>query len=344
MVSGHSLSSRPNELQSEQLAASLGKSLQWQIHTDAGATIRRRVGDPPTWDGFRLGITKTGYSNINFLDEWRTPSAVSGGRYTHLLITERHDLLNCLQWEDTLRRFKVYYDAFMSRSPGAKVYLWSCWFPPRANAGIDHTTARSWIRYEKVMQKVWDGISARLNLTLERQGVSHRVHNAPATWVLAKVIEAALDGRAPGISAASDSATMQKFFRDGVHIDGPLGHYFMAVMEHMVVFRTSAEGGWYPTSGTWPVGIPAAVTAQEATTLQSLCWQYFREYHQVHEWNPTMAELRDYVVREASPAWVAHTGNESVANFFGSSSYSSENPFVFDASTDLTAAGWLQDA
>jgi hypothetical protein len=344
MVSGHSLSSRPNELLSEQLAASLNKNFQWQIHTDAGATINYRVGNPtdsPPWSGFRRGITKTGYSDINFLDEWRTPTAVSGGKYTHLLITERHDFMGCLQWEDTRRRFKVYYDAFMARSPQAKVYLWSCWLPPQIDPLINHTTARSWIAYEKVMQKVWDGLTARMNLTLQNQGAEHRVRNAPASWVLAKVIEAALDGAAPGISASSSDVTMQKFFRDGVHIDGPLGHYFMAVMEHMVVFRTSAEGGWYPTSGTWPGNIPAAVTALEAATLQSLCWQFFREYHEVHEWTPTMEELRSYTVNEACPAWEAHTRSNGDENFFGARDYSSGNPFVFEASTDSSAGGWF---
>ena len=134
---------------------------------------------------------------------------------------------------------------------------------------------------------------------------------------------------------------MQKFFRDGVHIDGPLGHYFLAVMEHMVVFRTSAEGGWYPTSGTWPGNIPAAVTALEAATLQSLCWQFFREYHEVHEWTPTMEELRSYTVNEACPAWEAHTRSNGDENFFGDRDYSSGNPFVFDASSDSSAGGWF---
>lgn len=340
MVSGHSLSSRPDEGLGGPLASSLGDSYQWQKQTGAGSTIRGRTGDSPDFTGFQTGDSATGTNDVDYLEEWTTPAQVSGGTYTHLLITERHDLLLTLQFEGTLRHLKLYYDSFMVRSPGARVYLWSCWL---TDAIITGSNFPSWMDYCLKMQKVWDAMTARINLTLMNQGAQHRLHNAPMMYILVKIIEQALAGDAPGISEVSDTDTLDWFFNgDGVHIDGAIGHYLFAVVEYMCVFRKSPVGGAYPTSGTWPGGVPAALTAEQANTVQVLAWKFFKEYHQRDEWCPTMEEARDFVSNVAVPSHNSYiTGGGASASFFAEEDYDNLNPFYFDPATDEALAGWF---
>ena len=53
---------------------------------------------------------------------------------------------------------------------------------------------RTWINYEKVFQKVWDGMSARIDLTqLQNRGLQYGVLNSPATYVLAHLVEDTLE-------------------------------------------------------------------------------------------------------------------------------------------------------
>lgn len=340
MVSGHSLSSRPDEGLGGPIASSLGQNYDWQKQTAAGSTMRYRTGDSPTFSGFQLGDSSTGTNDIDYLDEWTTPTAVSGGQYTHLLVTERHDLLLTLQYEGTLRHLKLYYDSFMVRSAGARVYLWSCWL---TDAVITGANFESWKDYCLIQQKVWDAITARVNLTLINQGAQHRMHNAPMMYILVRMIETALAGDAPGISQVDPDDTLFLFFNgDGVHIDGPIGHYLFAIVEHMVVYRTSPVGAYYPTSGTWPGGVSAALTATQANTVQTLAWQYFQEYHQRDEWHPTMAEARDYVANVAVPSYNSYiTGGGASASYFSAANYDDLNPFYFDAATDESLAGWF---
>lgn len=343
LTSGHSLSAQPNEGMSELIAESLDLTYEWERQNTGGSTIFGRT-EPPSWSGFSTGQSKFGNNIMDYLDELEDPTSVTGP-YTHLCITENHSIVGNLQFSDTVRVLKAYYDAFMSRVPDGQVYLWSCW--KDGPTGINASTVEDWLAFERAMTPVWGGITARINLTLANEGASHRLKNGPMQHALLELVDQAIHGTVPGITQGTVADTLEVLFRDDwVHLYAACGRYFLSCVEHAVVFRSSPVGADYPTSGTYGDGTARAITLEQATSLQQIAWDAVVDYHQNVEDTPSMAEMRAYMNDTACSAYWTFLGNPGAASgaatFFNRTTYEESggaiNPFYFDAATD--AAIW----
>lgn len=333
MISGHSLSSHQGAAYFSGLASAMNVSHQYEKQIINGSPIRIRTGDAAPWSGFSQGESKTGVNNVNYLSEWSSPTQVTGGLYTDLFLTERHDVMSCLQWEQTHRYMMLYLESFMARSPGAQPYIWTSWHP--GDAGLYDSTAQGWIHYERKMARLWEALAYRLNLTAANKGYSWRVKIAPAAYCVSRLLDEAINGNLPGISQGSVQATIDFLFNDSggnnVHLNSDQGKYFLALI-HMAILTKKS-----------PVGSPApsGITAQQAASLQSVAWQSLVDHYNWNEWTPrTIAETRSYAAGDAVTTYNARLTDVSTT-LWTQTSYASGNPFVFDAATDTAQAGWF---
>ena len=191
-ISGHSLVDQPFAGQMQQIAMQLGSPLQWERHYISGSSIRERATLPmPT------------------------------GRFDAALVTEQHDVLSSLLWNDTLQQTRGWQDRIIAANPGATTFFYVPWL------SIDDKVDPSrWIAYERAAFHVWQCIATHVNEDLARHGRTDRIATIPANLALAYLVEQVHQGNhIPGMETAA-------LFADNVHLTG-LGSYYIAVVSYL---------------------------------------------------------------------------------------------------------------
>ncbi|MXQ13734.1 hypothetical protein [Microvirga makkahensis] len=261
-VSGHSLTDRPLPDYLATIADSLGTPAVWNQQNLFGSSIRERIrgrGAGETgWVGYSQGENRDG-QGLNVINELRRPQTIDTDRYDALIITEQHTLLGSLIWNDTVRYLRHFHDRIIEGNPQATTYLYHSWISLN-----DKDNPNRWIAYEREALSAWQCVAARINQSLAAEGRTDRISSLPAAAALAALVERATQGAGlPGISGESVRQTMERLFRDDVHLT-PLGTYYIALVSYAIVYRRSPLGAWAPSE----------IDQTQTATLQQMAWTF----------------------------------------------------------------------
>jgi hypothetical protein len=198
-ISGHSLVDHPFPEQLAQISAQLGMPLHWERHYLPGSSIRDRAHLPlPT------------------------------GTFDTAMITEQHDVLSSLAWNDSQQQLRGWQDRMVAANPGAATFFYVPWL-----AMDDRNDPTRWIAYERAAFHVWQCINTQVNQDLASHGRTDRIATIPANLALAYLVGQMQRGaRIPGMEGAGLRASVDGLFTDGVHLT-PLGSYYVAVVSYM---------------------------------------------------------------------------------------------------------------
>lgn len=237
--SGHSLLDEPLPRDVAAIAASLGTPLQWNRHHLDGSSIRDRNQQRA-----------------------ESASAVQGGPYDALIVTEQHTLIGNLVWNDTVGQLRILHDRFIDASPHGRTWFFASWL------NIDNPDDPwRWVAYERAAAPLWQCVATRIDVSLAAEGRRERLAFLPANVLLATLVERATQGSGiEGVSAGSTRATMRRLFRDDVHLT-PLGSYFVALVVYASLFNRSPAGA----------AVPDGIDLQAARALQGMAWELVQE-------------------------------------------------------------------
>jgi hypothetical protein len=322
MVSGHSLTSHGIFANMEAVAGSLGTTMLWNEQNIPGSPMRARTRggwlDDPSFGGYRQGTNRNG-SNMDLVAEFLNPRTIGGARYDTLVVTERHDIVNTLMWEDTVRYTRHFHDRLVAGNGAANTLLYHAWLTV-----ANKSDPMPWVRYERTAARAWQCTAARVSLSLAAQGRGDRVGYLPAGLALADLVERALQGGVAGVSGGSTFDVVNRLIYDDVHLT-PLGEYYMALVSYASIYRRSPVGAW----------VPGGVTAQQASALQNVAWESVSAYFNgasVPSMDQCQAAMRDQICS----AYGNYANNPGVtpgcvAQF---TEASQRNPFRYDAGSD----------
>jgi hypothetical protein len=322
MISGHSLTDDPLGSYMASIAQSLSTPMAWNQQIVIGSPIRVRTRGNNTSDdsfsGYRSGKNRDGATGLNIAAD------LASQRYDALVLAERHDLVNVLMWEDTVRYARHFHERLVSGNSNASTYVYHAWLDV---SNKDDPSA--WIAHERAAAPAWQCVAARVNQSLSGVGRSDRMAYLPAGLALANLVEQATRSGVAGISAGSTRQTMDRLFSDNVHLT-PTGAYYMALVTYASVYRRSPEGAW----------APPGVTSEQARSLQQVAWQSVAGHYGGAS-TPSMAQCQAVMREQYCSAFGAYKGDaNSTSNCINRfSTQSQDNPFYYNAATD--AAYWF---
>ena len=254
------------------------------------------------------------------MNELRQPQTISGQRYDTLIIAERHDLLDVLRWEDTVRYTRHFHDRLVEGNSKATTYVYHAWLSlPNKSAPAN------WISFEKAVAPAWQCVASRINHSLSFEGRSDRVAYLPAGLALAQMVEQATTGSGlPGVTGSSVRETVDRIFADSVHLTA-LGSYYMGLVNYASVYRRSPVGAW----------APSGVTPTQALSLQTAAWKAVSDHFNNYS-APDLAQcravMRDSVCSVYNNFRNTQSETADCVSFF--TNPAQRNPFYFVSSTD----------
>ena len=306
------------------IAQSLNTPVWWNQQIVVGSPIRARTRggnlDDPSFAGYRFGKNREG-SNMDVVRELRQPQTISGQRYDTLVLTERHDLVAVLEWENTVRYVRHFHDRLIEGNSQASTYLYHAWL------GLtDKNDPRNWIAYERSAAPVWQCVASRVNESLSHEGRGDRVAYLPAGLALARLIEQATQSSVAGVSGSSTRETVDRIVADDVHTTR-LGTYYMALVTYASVYRRSPVGAWSPSE----------VNATQARSLQEVAWQAVSQ-HYASSPQPSLAQCRETMRTSFCSSYYTYRNDSSKTpgcqTLF--SQLSTNNPFYFDPASNAS--------
>lgn len=316
-LSGHSLTDNPLADYGLEIAKSLGKDFNYNQQIGIGSPMRVRTkgGDwnAPDWPGYSKGKNRDSF-DMNVIEELKSPKTLGPGElYDTLVLTERHDIINTIMWEDTFGFLRHYHDRLIDGNPAGHTLFYHSWLD------VDKSAPEAWIAHEKNALVAWECIASKVNLTLEAEGRKDRVATLPTGAALVDLVERSLKDEVKGISG-STSQKLNLIFNDNVHLT-PLGAYFVALVTYAAVFRDSPAGA----------AVPAGVNPEPAVDLQVIAWNFVSSYYS----DPTpgersMDECRAFIAENTCVSFWTLLGQPQEipgcqSNF--SNAGSTQNPF-----------------
>jgi hypothetical protein len=251
--------------------------------------------------------------------ELRNPQTLGGQRYDALVITERHDLPLAWEQEDTVRYLRHYHERMIEGNAQAKSYLYHSWW------GInDKNDPASWVAYERSAAPVWQCVATRINTSLRNEGRSDRMTYLPAGLALAELVDRATRGYVPGVTGGNSVDTLNKLFRDNVHMSD-MGMYYMGLVTYASVFRTAPTGNW----------VPAGIPADAARSLQEIAWSVVSN-HFATATEPTLESCQAYMRNTFCTNWGNYLrisqATPTCIRYYSTSD--TRNPFYFSPATE----------
>jgi hypothetical protein len=289
-LSGHSLTDNPLADYALEIAASLGKNFNYNEQIGIGSPIRVRTkgNDPsaPGWPGYSSGKNRDG-SDMNVIEELKSPKTLGPGElYDTLVITERHDILGTIWWEDTFGYLRHYHDRLIDGNPAGHTLFYHSWLD------INKSAPETWITHEKNALFAWECVASKVNLTLEAEGRADRVSTLPAGAALVDLVERILKDEVKGISGSTNQK-LDAIFSDNVHMTH-LGAYFLSLVTYAAVFRDSPVGA----------AVPNGVSAEPAADLQAIAWSFVSAYYnQEAPGERTMDACRTFISENVCPTF-----------------------------------------
>lgn len=322
--SGHSLTDNPLPEDVAAIAQSLGTSARWNQQNIPGSPIAARTRGSGGWSGYSAGKNREG-QGMNVVEELRRPRTLGGERYDTLVITERHDLVGPLIFEDSVRVLRHVHERLIEGNPQATTYFYESWLDVS-----DKNDPRAWITYERAASPAWQCMATRINRSLAAEGRSDRIRSLPAGAALADLVERATQGEGlPGITASSVKGTVDRLFEDNVHLTR-MGSYYMALVSYATIYGRSPVGAW----------APSGVSKEQAASLQNVAWRHVSSNQDKLQSN-NLGQCRALMQASFCGTFWRFRGHPQHApgcvSHFGRAD--TENPFYFDAAKD--AAYWL---
>src|SRR5690606_26883760 len=202
-LSGHSLTDNPLPDYMLEIAASLGHDFNYNQQIGIGSPIRvRTLGDSwdnLDWPGYKTGKNRDG-NDMNVIAELLAPQTLGPDeRYDTLVITERHDILDTIRWEDTTGLLRHYHDRLIDGNPDAETLLYHSWLD------IDKDAPEAWIAHEKGALAAWECVAAKVNHTLEADGRADRIVTLQDGAALGRLVEAALADEVAGLTGSASA-------------------------------------------------------------------------------------------------------------------------------------------
>ncbi len=310
-VSGHSLTDNPFVEYIGQIASSRSDSYNHNQQIVIGSPIRvRSKGDnwnATGWPGYSAGKNRNGSTGLNVIHEFLAPRTLgSNEKYDTLVLTENHNSLDMIQWEDTLGLTRHYHDRFISGNPRGRGFLFHPWLD------IDKSAPTAWITHEKNALIVWECVASKVNHSLSSDGRSDRMVTLPAGGALVDLVERVVAGQVAGFSGTT-AQKLNMLFIDNVHMT-QLGMYYMALVTYAATYGKSPVGA----------AIPSGLNETAAAAIQPIEWNYIHGYY--NRANPgvrTMNECRTHIASNVcSSYWTLKGDTQKIPgcqNFFGNS-------------------------
>ncbi len=297
LFSGHSLLDNPMPDFTAAIATARGDTLNWEQQNVIGSPIRVRTrGDSNSdnWTGYRRGKNRSG-SDRDLLAELANPTTIpSGEKYDTLLITERHDPIQTIRWEDTVGYILHYHDRLAERHDTARTLVYQVW------PDIDKANPAPWVEYQSTELVLWECIVGKINLHLEGAGRERSLAVIPGSQALARLVEATLADEVPGITG-SQQQKLDALFTDNVHLTH-VGQYFMAAVHYSALFGKPPSGA---NAGS------DQVPSNTAAKLEEIAWQAMADYFDNGQpLGRTMEDCRTRVERDVCPAFYTIRGNQ----------------------------------
>lgn len=266
------------------------------------------------------------YQAIDVLDELTFGRTIGSARYNTLVITERHDMVNALTDQDTVKYLRHYHDQFIRANASGQTYFYSPWLSHKDDK------AREWIAYERAIYLGWDCVSVRINHSLSTVGRADRIKMIPASLALADLVERALDGNVTGISGGTTVQVLQRLFSDDVHLT-ELGSYYVAMVTLAAVYNRSPAGAAHPSG----------VTGQQAASLQTAAWNFVSNHMQsapVRTLSQCQSSVPELCATFWNFDWIYANRPDLVPSCEARlRTQNTSNPFFYSSATDV--AYWL---
>ncbi|WP_232379654.1 hypothetical protein [Polyangium fumosum] len=280
-LSGHSLTDNPLPDHVLTIAQSLGKDFNFNEQIGIGSPIRVRTKggsfDAPGWPGYSTGKNREG-SDMNVIEELLSPKTLGPGElYDTLVITERHDILGTIWWEDTFGFLRHFHDRLIDGNPAGRTLFYHSWLD------VDKNAPTTWINHEKNALYAWECVATKVNLSLAGHA-GGRVEVLPAGAALVDLVERSLNDEVQGITGTTPQK-LDRIFSDNVHMT-PLGAYYLALVTYASIFRASPVGA----------AVPAGIDAAPVADMQRIAWDFVRNYYsQPTPGEHTMEECRTHI-------------------------------------------------
>lgn len=319
-LSGHSLTDNPLPEYVLAIAQSLGgKDFNFNQQIGIGSPIRvRTLGDSWNnldWPGYKQGKNRDGV-DMDVIAELKSPKTLGPGeRYDTLVITERHDILDVIRWEDTAGLLRHYHDRLIDGNPDGHTLFYHSWLD------IDKAAPQAWIEHEKHALFAWECVASKINLKLESEGRGDRISTLPVGAALVDLVERVLADEVAGVGGTT-AQKMGAIFNDNVHLT-PLGVYYAALVTYAAVFRSSPVGA----------AVPQGVDPQPAADLQQIAWDFVRAYYTAPgAGQHTMEACRSFVSESVCASfWTLKGEPGKIANcqahFLDANANNGSNPF-----------------
>ncbi len=316
-LSGHSLTDNPLPDHVLTIAASLGKDFNFNEQIGIGSPMRARTKgaswDAPDWPGYSKGKNRDGV-DMNVIEELLAPKTLGPGElYDTLVITERHDILDTIPWEDTFGFLRHYHDRLIDGNPAGHTLFYHSWLD------LDKNAPQEWIDHEKSALYAWECVATKVNLSLSAEGRSDRVETLPAGAALVDLVERILKDEVKGITGTTPQK-LDMIFSDNVHTTS-LGMYYLGLVTYASIFRGSPVGA----------AVPAGVSAEPATDMQKIAWDFVSAYYgQPAPGEHTMEECRSHISQNVCASfWTLRNTPDKIgscqSNYANASS--AQNPF-----------------
>ncbi len=283
-ITGHSLMDNPY---ADYLASiSIDKGIadyQWNQQIGIGSPIRVRTSGnnlpPNNWQGYHQGKNRDSV-DMDVISELRSPMTIGAGNlYDVLLITERHDLIDTIFFENTSSLLRHYHDRMLEGNFNSKTLFYQSWLY------IDPNNPQEWIDHETLMVNAWECVAEKVNLTLQADALNKTVSVIPAGLALSNLLTRILNNEVSGFTG-TDLAKIDQLFDDNVHLNIE-GIFYMAAVSYVSIYGTS------PVGATIPVGINTA-TGED---LLQIAWENVNNYRQNYQVK-TMAQCRDVMANQ----------------------------------------------
>lgn len=289
-ISGHSLTYKPLGETVGKIAESLDKDYAYNQHLVGGSPIRvRTIGmdwKATNWPGYRIGENRDG-ENLDVVSELKSPKTLGKNeKYDTLVITERHDLINTIIWEDTVQLLRHYHDRLIDGNPNGHTLFYQSWLD------INKKDPSIWIDHTQKDLYAWECSANKVNLTLSAEGRKDRVDTLPTGAALVELVKRVLNNEVKGIKGSTEEK-LNRIFQDNVHMT-QIGFYYISLVTYSAVYQSSPIGA----------DIPRGIDDDTGEALQTIAWNFIKEYYSApNAGQHSMEECRAYIAEKVCPSF-----------------------------------------
>lgn len=210
----------------------------------------------------------------------------TGEKYDTLILTDRHDIPDVIQWEDTIGFTRHYHDRLLNGNSAARTFLYHSWLE------IDKNNPSVWMNYERNALVAWECVASKVNLSLQAEGRPQNLKVLPAGAAFVSLVDAVLQNQVPGISGTTQEK-LNLLFSDNVH-PTELAWYYLSLVSYSAVMAKPAIG----------IAPPSGISLATSEAFQSMAWNFVNAYYnRPNAGVRTMSECTSYIPQNVCPGF-----------------------------------------